>query len=182
MGIGANVVILSALDAGLLRPLPAKHPEDLVRMVQKTPQLGARSSFKYAFYQALRDHSTALAADFGEEEWRVAMNQPRPAEQIPVNVVTPEFFEVLGVPALLGRTLNAGDGAENPGMIPAILSYGFWRRRFDCDPGVIGRTITLHGHKFEVVGVMPHEFNGTSKDGAPDVRLPVRSKNSTSTI
>jgi len=175
VGIGANVVIFSALDAVLLRNLPVKHPEDLVRMVQKTPQLGARSSFEYAFYEALRDHSTTLAAVFGEEEWRVALNQPQPAEQIPVNVVTPEFFDVLGVPALVGRTLNAHDAAENPGMIPAVLSYGFWRRRFDGDPGVIGRTITLHGHKFAVVGVMPREFNGTSMDTAPDVRLPLRS-------
>jgi len=173
-GIGANVVIFSALDAVLLRPLPVKHPDELVRMVQKTPQLGPRSSFEYAFYEALRDHSTTLAAVFGEEERRVAMNEPQPAEQIQVNVVTPEFFDVLGVPALLGRTLNAGDAAENPGMIPAVLSYGFWRRRFDGDPGVIGRTITLHGHKFAIAGVMPREFNGTSMDTAPAVRLPLR--------
>ncbi len=174
VGIGANVVIFSALDAVLLRTLPVKHPEELVRMVQKTPQLGASSSFEYAFYEALRDHSTTIAAVFGEEEWRVALNQPQPAEQIPVNVVTPEFFDVLGVPALVGRTLNAHDAAENPGMIPAVLSYGFWRRRFEGDPGVIGRTITLHGHKFAIVGVMPREFNGTSMDTAPDVRLPLR--------
>lgn len=173
-GIGANVVIFSALDAVLLRLLPVKHPEELVRMVQKTPQLGTRSSFEYAFYEALRDHSTTLAAVFGEEEGRVAMNQPQPAEQIQVNIVTPELFEVLGVPAMLGRTLNAGDAAENPGMIPAVLSYGFWRRRFDGDPGAIGRTITLHEHKFAIVGVMPREFNGTSMDTAPDVRLPLR--------
>ncbi|MEO7144772.1 MAG: ABC transporter permease [Bryobacteraceae bacterium] len=173
-GIGANAVIFSALDAVLLRPLPVKHPQELVRMVQKTPQLGTRSSFVYAFYEALRDHSTTLAAVFGEEEWRVAMNEPRPAEQIQVNVVTPEFFDVLGARAVLGRTLSANDAKNNPGMIPAVLSYGFWRRRFDGGPGVIGGTIVLHGHKFAVVGVMPREFNGTSIDTSPDVRLPLR--------
>ena len=173
-GIGANAVIFSALDAVLLRTLPVKHPEELVRMVQKTPQLGTRSSFEYAFYEALRDHSTTLGAIFGEEDWRVAMNEPGPAEQIDVNVVTSEYFDVLGVPAMLGRTLNAADVAENPGMIPAVLSYGFWRRRFDGDAGAMGRTITLHGRKFAIVGVMPREFNGTSMDISPDVRLPLR--------
>jgi predicted permease len=173
-GIGANAVIFSALDAVLLRPLPVKNPQELVRMVQKTPQLGTRSSFEYPFYEALRDHSTTLSTVFGEEELRVAMNEPRPAEEIQATVVTPEFFDVLGVPALLGRTLTADDAKENPDMIPAVLSYGFWRRRFDGEARALGRTITLHGHKFVIVGVMPREFNGISMDVAPDVRLPLR--------
>ncbi len=172
-GIGANAVIFGALDAVLLRPLPVNHPEELVRMVQKTPQLGTRSSFEYSFYEALRDHSTTLAAVFGEEEMRVAMNEPRPAEQIQLSLVTPEYFDVVGVSALIGRTLTAEDARENPGIIPAVLSYGFWRRRFDGDPGAIGGTLTLNGPKFTIVGVMPREFNGTSLDTSPDVRLPL---------
>ena len=173
-GIGANAVMFSALDAVLLRELPVKNPGDLVWMVQKTPQLGTRSNFEYAFYEALRDHSTTLSIVFGEDEWYVAMNEPRPAEQVQVTTVTPEFFEALGVQALLGRTLNAADAKENPGMIPAVLSYGFWRRRFNGDTGAIGRTITLREHKYLIVGVMPREFNGISMDVSPDVRLPMR--------
>jgi predicted permease len=173
-GIGANAVIFSALDAVLLRPLPVKHPEELVRMVQKSPQLGTRSSFEYRFYEALRDHSTTLAAVFGEEELWVALNEPRPAEQIRLSLVTPEYFEVLGVPAATGRSLTRDDAKENPGLIPAVLSYEFWRRRFDGDPGAVGGALMLHGHKVVIVGVMPREFNGTSLDTSPDVRLPVR--------
>jgi predicted permease len=173
-GIGATTVIYSALDAVLLRPLPVQHPENLVRMVQKSPQLGTRSSFEYPFYEALRDHSTTLSAVFGEEELWVALNEPRPAEQLRLSLVTPEYFEVLGVPALLGRALTRDDAKENPGMIPAIVSYGFWRRRLDGDPSAIGATLTMHGHKFAIVGVMPRDFNGTSLDTSPDVRLPVR--------
>jgi predicted permease len=175
-GIGANAVIFSAVDAVLLRPVAVKHPEALVRIVQKTPQLGTRSSFIYPFYEALRDHSTTLSTVFGEEEFRVAMNQPRPAEQIRVTAVTPEFFDSLGVPPLYGRTLTAQDAAENPGMIPAVLSYGFWSRRFDRDRRAVGQTMTLHGHKFAIVGVMARDFNGTSIDTSPDVRLPLRAE------
>jgi predicted permease len=174
VGIGANAVIFSALDAVLLRPLPVKNPRELVWMVQKTPQLGTRSDFLYAVYEALRDHSTTLSAVFGEQEYHVAMNEPRPAEDIQATVVTEEFFDVLGVPAMIGRTLNADDAKENPGMVPAVLSYGFWRRRFDGDANAVGRTITLHGHKFEIAGVMPREFNGISMDVSPDVRVPFR--------
>ena len=173
-GIGANAVMFSALDAVLLRELPVKNPRNLVWMVQKTPQLGTRSSFEYAFYEALRDHSTTLSAVFGEQQFYVAMNEPQPAEQLQVTLVTPEFFDVLGVPPMLGRTLNADDNKENPGMIPAVLSYGFWRRRFDGEASAIGRTITLREHQYLIVGVMPREFNGISMDVSPDVRLPLR--------
>lgn len=172
-GIGANTVIFSALDAVLLRPLPVKHPENLIRIVQKTPQLGTRSSFEYPLYEAIRDHSTTLATVFGEEESWVALNEPRPAEQIRLSIVTPEYFDALGVPALIGRTLSRDDAKENPGLIPAVLSYGFWRRRFDADPAALSRTVTLRGHKFAIAGVMPRDFNGTSQDTSPDLRVPL---------
>ena len=173
-GIGANTLIFSALDAVLLRNLPVRHPEALVRMVQKSPQLGTRSSFEYAFYEALRDRSATLAAVFGERESPIAMNEPAPAEEIQAGLVTPEFFDVLGVAALHGRTLTPADARDDPGPPPAVLSYGFWRKRFDADPRAVGRAIVLRGHKFVIVGVMPREFNGVSMDTSPDVRLPIR--------
>ncbi len=173
-GIGANAVIFSVADAILLRPLPVKHPEELVRLVQRSPQLGVRSSFSYTLYEALRDRSTTVSTVFGEQESRIAMNDPPPAEQIQVMLVTPEFFTALGVRALYGRTLTPEDAKESPGPIPAVLGYGFWRRRFAANPQAIGRTITLHGHKFVVAGVMPRSFNGTSIDTSPEIRLPLR--------
>jgi predicted permease len=173
-GIGANAVIYSAIDAVLLRQLPVKHPEELVRLVQRSPQLGTRSYFPYEMYLAIRDHSTTLTQPFGEEEWRVAMNLPAPAEQVRATVTTPEFFDALGVPARYGRTLTAADSNGQPGEIPAVLSYGFWERRFNGDPGAVGREIVLGGHRFTIVGVMPRGFNGTSLDTSPDVRLPLR--------
>jgi predicted permease len=173
-GIGATTVIFSAVDAVMLRPLPVKHPEELVRMVQRTPQLGARSYFSYLFYEDLRDHSSTVAIPFGESEWSVAMNQPLPAEEIRATLVTPEFFEALGVSALYGRTLTRDDAGEAPGAPPAVVSYGFWQRRFNGEASAVGREITLREHKFTIVGVMPREFNGISADTSPDVRVPAR--------
>ena len=173
VGIGANALIFSAFDAVLWRPLPVPHAEQLVRMVQRIPRIGTAGRFHFSFYKALREHSTTLSAVFGEAPIDVAMNQPAPAEQVRVHMPTPEFFEVLGVPALVGRTLTEADAKASSGTPPAVLSYGFWRRRFNGDPGAVGRTLVLHGHPFVIVGVMPRSFNGTSVDTAPDVRVPL---------
>jgi len=173
VGIGANVLIFSAFDAVLWRPLPVRHPEELVRVVQRIPRIGTSSNFHYSFYQALRERSRMLAAVFGEAPIDVAMNLPAPAEQVRVHMVTPEFFEVLGVPALFGRALASDDAKSQSATPPAVLSYGFWRRRFNGDSAAVGRTLVLHGHTFMIVGVMPRGFNGTSIDTAPDVRVPL---------
>jgi predicted permease len=167
IGIGGGTLLFSAFEAVWLRPLPVRHPEQLVRMVQDLPRLGKRSYFSYLYYRTLKERSTTLSAAFGEMEWNVAMNQPAPAEQLRVRVVTPEFFDELGAHPLYGRTPAATDTDA------VVLSYGFWARRFHADPAVVGRSITLHGFPFTIVGVMPPDFNGTSADNTPEVRAPI---------
>jgi predicted permease len=174
LGIGANAAIFSALNALLLRPLPVCQPQQLIRLVQTVPRLGTISSFDHAVYETLKQRAGTLSAVFGDAEWPVAMDDPQPAEQVRVHVVTPEFFDVLGVAALYGRTLTADDAKQDAGTPPAVLSYGFWQRRFAGAVQAVGRTITLRGHKFLVVGVMPRTFNGITADTAPDLRIPLR--------
>ena len=178
LGIGASTVMFSLFDAVFLRPLPVRRPAELVRMVERIPKIGNwRSSFPYAYYEALHDHATILAATFGEtgEYFHCAMTDPEPAEEITVYGVTPDFFNALGVRALHGRVLLPDDANESPGMPPAVLSYGFWQRRFGGDPGVVNRrTILINGHRFVIVGVMPRDFNGLTVDTAPDLRVPLR--------
>jgi predicted permease len=174
LGIGASAVIFSALDAILLRPLPVRNPEQLVRLVQRKPRVGTRSSFSQAYFEALRDHSTTLAAVFGDVTDLVAsLNEPGPAIPIRVHLVTPEFFPVLGVPALYGRTLGPADDRDM-GTPPAVLSDGFWRTRFNADPQAVGRTFVINRRRFAIVGVMPPEFNGISVDTRPEVRVLLR--------
>src|SRR5579884_586589 len=163
-GIGAGTVIFTALEAILLRPLPVRHPEQLVRIVQRRPVLGVRSNFGEPYYRALTEHSTKLSEIFGDAELLVALNEPGPARQVRVDLVTPGFFQALGVPALHGRPLTPNDDKAEAGTPPAVLSWGFWEARFSGDPRVIGQTIALRRHRFIVVGVMPPEFNGISID------------------
>lgn len=145
-------------------------------MVQRAPKLGTYSNFPYAYYQALHDHTTTLAAVFGESKYyHFRLADPEPAEEITVHGVTPDYFEALGVRALYGRVLFPTDATEAPGMPPAVLSYGFWQRRFGGDPGVVkGRSLLVNGHRFAIVGVMPRDFNGLTLDTTPDVRVPLR--------
>jgi len=174
IGIGASSLMFSAFESVWMRSLPVSHPEELVRLVQKIPQLGTRSYFFYNYYRALAERSTTLSGVFGEYEMLVAMNEPLPPEQVRVHLATPEFFRQLGVDALFGRALSPEDGKDVPGSMPAVLSYGFWQRRFHSDRAAIGGTLALHGHQFTIVGVMPREFNGITVDSAPDIRVPLR--------
>jgi predicted permease len=175
LGIGASTIIFSLFDAVLLRRLPVSHPEELVRMAQTMPRFPSRSSFPYPYYEELKSHAQSVAV-FGEagEYQHFGMTDPAPAEQITVRGVTPDFFAVLGVRPLHGRVLQADDADRRSGLPPAVLSYGFWRRRFQGDPRVVqGQTVLVNKQRFSIVGVMPREFNGLSVDTAPDLRIPL---------
>ena len=176
LGLGATTVIFSLFDATFLRTLPVRHPEELVRMVQRAPKLGTYSNFPYVCYRTFHDHATTLSAVLGETSYdHFRLSDPQPAEEITVHGVTPEYFEGLGVQALYGRVLFPTDATEAPGMPPAVLSYAFWRRRFGGDAGVVkGRSLLVNGHRFAIVGVMPRDFNGLALDATPDVRVPLR--------
>ena len=167
VGIGGGTLLFSAFESVWLRPLPVRHPEQLVRMVQHDPRLGPRSYFLYPYYRVLVEHSTTLSAAFGETEVTAAMSEPAPAEQVRVRMVTPEFFTELGARPIQGRVLAADDVER------VVLSYGFWQRRFHGE-AVVGREIVLHGHKFTIAGVMAREFNGVSSDNTPEVRATLR--------
>jgi predicted permease len=167
VGIGASTAIFAVFDAILMRPLPVKQPEQLVRLVQYfSPKYPPNSNFAYAYYQALRGHAGTLQYVFGETgEGHFRLTEPGPAAEVTVHAVTPEFFAALGVEPFRGRVLMRDDVAA------AVLSYRFWRGHFSGDPA--GKTIVINGHRFAVVGVMPAEFNGISADNSPDVRIPL---------
>jgi predicted permease len=167
LGIGANCVIFSALDAVMLRRLPVRNPEQLFRVVTNRPQLGRRSDMTRADFQAFQERATGATDVFGFQEEFAGVTEPGPAEQIRVHLVTPNYFSALGAAAAIGRVLASDD------VDRAVLSYGFFEQRFSADRNAIGRSIVLHGHRYTVVGVMPREFNGISVDSAPQVRVPL---------
>src|SRR5262249_10438652 len=137
LGIGANTAIFSLVDAVLLKMLPVKSPEQLVAL-EAFNQRGERRNFSYPVFERLRDHPRVFTGFLAalDGTYRMEMTEPGSkgqTEQAEVQLVSGEYFQVLGVNAVIGRTLTAADN-QTPGAHPvAVLSYGFWRRRFAGD-------------------------------------------------
>jgi hypothetical protein len=170
IGISANTLIFSVVDALLLRPLPVAHPEQLVRLIEVHPTSFVTFEFPYALYEALAERRSGLLDVLAEGEADVPFGDGASTERERIHLVSPNYFSSLGVRAYLGRVLTAEDG-RSAAMV-ALLSYDFWQRRYRRDPAILGRMITLHGQPFTVVGVLPREFNGLSADTSPDIRVP----------
>jgi putative ABC transport system permease protein len=158
LGIGANGAIFALVDAALLRPLPLREPDRLVRVWERDPT-GARSAVAPANLADWRERSAAFESFGGYVGGVGAMAMSgvgSRAESVSRQWVTSGFFDVLGVPAIAGRTFKPPDDeTEQPEV---VLNETFWRTRFDADPGIIGRDITFDGQPYRVVGVVPRTF------------------------
>jgi predicted permease len=170
LGIGANTAIFSLIDALLLRSLPGvKDPHQLVLVTDK-----GNSSLPYVLYERLHDRSQSFSGLFAVEGPRrskmtiVGQHASGPGS-VQAQAVSGNFFDVLGVPAALGRTLTANDDLRGRPQAVVVLSYNFWQRRFGLNPAVIGTTITLDDTPFTVVGVGARGFSGLTVETRPDV-------------
>ncbi len=163
IGIAANTAIFTLVDALLLRKLPIRNPEQLVRLVDHQPALPDGSSFEYAFWRFLRSHSTSFSDVIGQAETTTTITVGSETEFLNVGIVTENYFSCLG----LNVRLDAADAV--------VLSDSYWRKRFHGDADVVGRTIRLNGHPFTIAGVTSPEFRGDTVELNPDVRIPAQS-------
>jgi predicted permease len=171
IGIGMNTAIFSLLDAVLLRNLPVHSPKDLVVLAE---QSGLRESFSFSSprFRALSENDT-LAGLSAFRPWRFRTAIHGEPRLVNGQLVSGNYFSLLGVQARLGRTLAEGDD-ERPGSNPvAVLSYRYWRREFGSDTDVIGRRIEIQGYPFTVVGVTGPEFFGLEPGKEVDVTVPL---------
>jgi hypothetical protein len=173
LGIGLNGAIFMLLDAFLLRPLPVKNPENLVRIVQVVGHIGRRSYYRYETFAALEQKSTSLYDLIGYADWNAAVRDASGASRIRAQVVTPRFFTALGVQPMLGRVLTEADAFEHPASPAVLVSYPYWSGQLHGDPNILGKILTLEDRSFTIVGVMPKSFNGIEVETTPDVRVPL---------
>jgi predicted permease len=177
LGIGANTAIFSLVDAVLLKLLPVRNPEQLVAL-DSFSQRGEHRNFSHPLFEQLRARTSVFSGLFAAVDGTSRMEMDGPesggqTEQAEVQLVSGEYFQVLGVNAVVGRMLTAEDD-QTPGAHPvAVLSYGFWQRRFAGDAAIIGKSITLKGQPFTVIGVTPLAFFGEAVGRAPDVWAPL---------
>src|ERR1041384_1292183 len=158
LGIGVNTAIFSAVDSVLLRPLPFKDPERLVSIWEQTPKIGIlRNEVAPANFFDLRTQSQSFEAIGATGPQDVNLTGDGEPERISGQLVSANVLSILGVQPALGRTFLTNE--DQPGQEhEVVLSHALWQRRFNHDPSIVNRNITLNGEAFTVVGVMPRGF------------------------
>src|SRR6185503_2304539 len=175
LGIGANAAIFSITDKVLLQSLPVHDPDQLVVLSAYDPKDGPDndSTFSYAMYQDLRDRNDVFSGVLTRGSAQMNVSYGDQNERVRGELVSGNFFDVLGVRPWAGRLFTQDDD-RTPGAHPvAVLSYHFWDRRFAKDPNIIGKTILVNEHPLTVVGVTPPNFFGIDLSNNPDVRVPM---------
>ncbi len=160
LGIGANAAIFSLTDRVLLQTLPVTEPDQLVVLSAYDPKDGPDidSSFSYAMYQDLRDRNDVFSGVIVRGGTQMNVSYGDHTERVRGELVSGNFYDVLGVRPWTGRLLTQDDDRV-PGAHPvAVLSYAYWERRFGKDPNVIGKTILVNEYPLTVIGVTPPSF------------------------
>lgn len=157
LGIGANTAIFSVVNAVLLRPLPYRDADRLVHVLRTQPPImrGPISRPDFLEWQAQQKVFQAIAAYYFETFNLTGADE---AERVSGARVTDDFFSLFGIAPAQGRFFLPTDNQTGAGRV-AIISDGMWQRRFGADPQLIGKTITLNGEVYTVVGVAPAVFN-----------------------
>jgi predicted permease len=172
LGIGANTAIFTLMDAVMWRMLPVKDPDTLlVAARQEDGEIW--NAFSYDEFRRLHDHATLTSlAGYATAPINVSLDGP-PEPGIRGQLVTGQYFGMLGVAAAIGRTLGPEDDRIPNGHPVVMLSHSYWQRRFAQDRAVIGRTIRLSNLQFTVIGVTPPGFFGVEIGASPDLFLPL---------
>jgi predicted permease len=183
LGIGANTAIFSLLDQALLRSLPVKDPERLVILQSVGSFNGHTSSrtddnfsFSYPMYRDLRDHNSVFSGLIATNWVQVGVQWRNQPELVAAELVTGNYFDVLGVQPALGRVLAASDDLVPDANPVAVLSFSYWQRRFGADPSVVNQSILVNGHPFTVLGVAPQGFHSVVMGDTPDLFVPMTMK------
>ena len=158
LGIGANTAIFSLVHSILLRPLPYHQPDQLVRMIQASPKLGLPSwGVSQADFNAYREQNRSFESMAIYTSGEINLNGDGEPDRLPVGIVTADFFKVLGMNPILGRTFQEGEDSPGKNAV-CVIGYGLWQRRFGGDTNIVGRTLILNHAPVHVVGVMPAAF------------------------
>ena len=178
-GIGANAAIFSLLDQVILRFLPIKHPEQLVQFRMQGPHYGANwgmNSISYPMYQDFRGHNTVFSGMFCRFPTQTSLGYGNRTERVNAELVSGNYFPVLGVTAVLGRTFTAQDDLFENAHPLVVLTYSFWQTRFNSDPGIIGKKLVVNARSFTVIGVAQAGFEGMEVGQIAKIFIPIRMK------
>jgi predicted permease len=173
LGIGLNAAVFTMLKSMALSPIAGVDRSARLAVIFGETSAGRDVALSYADYQYLRDHDRAFSGLMGSSAFKPTLGRGRGARQIWGELVTGNYFHILGVRAERGRTLLPSDEIA-PGRHPvAVISDGLWRRDFGADPGIIGSTVEINNYPLTVVGVADPAFHGTTVVYDVEVYVPV---------
>jgi predicted permease len=182
LGIGANTAIFSLLSQVMFRMLPVAEPERLVVFHTDGHREGRSTSdsgeavFSYPMYKDLRDRNQVFGGVIARSSAPVSVSYRGQTERARAEMVSGNFFGVLGVRPALGRLLVPDDDGA-PGAHPVVvLSHGYWKSRFGGKSDIAGQTVNINQHPMVVVGVAPAGFHGVLGGDTPDVLVPIAMK------
>ena len=172
LGIGANTAIFSLINEVLLRSLPVREPDRLV-LITRLRDEGKPASVSYLLFHHFRTSLQSISVSAADRVNRPTIVIDGSDEVAEADLVSGDYFSMLGVEPAAGRLLAAPDDAIAPESPAAVISYRYWQRRFAGNPGVIGRQFYIREKVFTIVGVTPRRFLGTRPGWAPDLMLPL---------
>lgn len=184
LGIGANAAVFTLFDQVLLRMLPVQKPEELVRFQWTGAFNGSMSSFggdtkethtyfSYPMYKDLRGKNQVFDGILASDEAQIGVSWHNQAENENGEVVSGNYFQLLGLKPALGRLISSEDETAKDANPVAVVSYNFWRNHLGAKPEVVGQTVLLNGHTFTIVGVAPPNFESAIGGYRPAVFVPI---------
>jgi predicted permease len=180
LGIGANSAIFTIADQVLLRVLPVRHARELVQFTSPGPQSGmiwGENRFSYPMFRDLRDHNTVFDGIAARFPTPLNLTHNNRSERIAAELVSGTYFDTLGLSTFIGRGITREDDRV-PGAHPiVVLTYNFWRSRFNGNPGVLNQKVLLNGHPMTVVGVTAPGYHGFDVGERIDALVPTMMKN-----
>jgi macrolide transport system ATP-binding/permease protein len=173
LGIGANTAIFSGVSAFLMRPLNVPDAGRLIRPLEVSEDRGTSDEFSYPDFLEYRNQATSFTGLAAEDMISAAVDAENQSDVIWGQVVSANYFDVLQVKPILGRTFLP-DEDKTPGTnAVVVLSNGFWQRRLAADPNIVGKSVQLNNRAYQVIGVAPEYFAGTKFALALDFWTPI---------
>jgi putative ABC transport system permease protein len=169
VGIGANSTVFSIVDGMYLRPLPVLDPARLAMISTNTKEATGFDLSSYPDYLDIRSQIPAFSSVLAYGQRGAFVSGAGRGEQVAIDVVSENYFTVLGVKAALGRTFSAQPDRMAEEAHAVTLSYALWQRRFAADPALPGKTVLVDGKGLTVLGIAPREFHGLEKGSPTDL-------------
>ncbi|MGD0297267.1 MAG: ABC transporter permease [Bryobacteraceae bacterium] len=173
LGIGATTAIFSFTNAVILRSLPVQKPNELVLLRYASKKGNIFDTLGFEDYRALRDAPEVLTGLAAVSTTKMNLASEEATERVPGQLVSGNYFPLLGVRPRIGRLIAPEDDRLAGGHPVCVISYGLWQSRFGSAPGVVGRNVEINGRPYTILGVTPAGFDGTEQGTRAQLYVPL---------